>query len=28
MKEGILKWADERGVGWQYIQPFKPQQNA
>ena len=24
----ILKWADERGVGWQYIQPGKPQQNA
>jgi putative transposase len=24
----ILRWADERGVGWQYIQPGKPQQNA
>jgi len=24
----ILKWADERGVGWEYIQPGKPQQNA
>jgi putative transposase len=24
----ILKWADERGIGWQYIQPGKPQQNA
>lgn len=24
----ILNWADERGVGWQYIQPGKPQQNA
>ena len=24
----ILKWSDERGVGWQYIQPGKPQQNA
>ncbi len=24
----ILKWADERGVAWQYIQPGKPQQNA
>jgi putative transposase len=24
----ILKWADERCVAWQYIQPGKPQQNA
>jgi putative transposase len=24
----ILKWADDRCVGWQYIQPGKPQQNA
>ncbi|MBK8545090.1 MAG: IS3 family transposase [Caulobacteraceae bacterium] len=24
----ILKWADERGVDWHYIQPGKPQQNA
>jgi len=24
----ILKWADERGVGWQYIQLGKPQKNA
>ena len=23
----ILKWADERGVGWNYIAPGKPQQN-
>lgn len=24
----ILRWADERSIGWQYIQPGKPQQNA
>lgn len=24
----ILKWADERGVGWRYIAPGKPSQNA
>ena len=24
----IQNWADERGVGWQYIEPGKPQQNA
>ena len=24
----ILKWSSERGVGWHYIQPGKPQQNA
>ena len=26
--KAILKWAAERGVGWQYIQPAKPQPNA
>ena len=24
----ILKWTDDHGVAWQYIQPGKPQQNA